>query len=50
MTTVPQPKPRGALLRDLRKFANGDPGEFWIWWFMLSKEERREVLNQVEAA
>jgi hypothetical protein len=43
---APEAQTRKAeLVRALRKAADMNPDEFWLWWFMLPKSERRDLLD-----
>lgn len=43
-----QARPRDVLVAELHVLADGTPGEFWAWWWMLTGAERRLVLNAME--
>jgi len=40
-----QGRPRWELVRELRHVASLTSEDFWIWWFMLPKGERRVLLD-----
>lgn len=40
-----QARPRWQLIQELREAAAGTSTDFWGWWWMLSKSERRTLLD-----
>jgi hypothetical protein len=45
---LPKARSREVLVRELHRVANRPSTEFWAFWFGMTGEERRTVLNAAE--
>jgi hypothetical protein len=44
-TQEAQGRPHSVLVSELREAASKTSTDFWMWWWMLSKNERRTLLD-----